>query len=78
MIRMSESRGLRTLSERQQRLGHDLVDHTEEAQAFVEAGRQDEEEARVLLERLVHLQAEQDAILHELAMVDPAFTAGMN
>jgi hypothetical protein len=70
--------GLRALSERQQRLRLDVIDHTEEATAFVEAGRQDEEQARVLLERLGQLQAERAAIKRELAVVDPVFTAGMN
>ncbi len=70
--------GLRALSERQQRLRFDLVDHHQEATAFVESGRQDEEQARVLLDRLAQLQAERDAILVELQWLDSALTAGMN
>jgi hypothetical protein len=38
-----------------------------------DAGREKE-----LLERLAQLEAERDAIMHELAMVDPVFTARMN
>jgi hypothetical protein len=78
MLELERIAGLRAVKERQQRYAGDLVDHHEEATAFVEAGRQDEEQARVLLNRLAALQVERDAILAELQRLDPAFTAGMN
>ena len=69
---------MRALKERNERLAADLVDHREEADAFLVSGRDDPELDRELVERLATLEAERDAIYAELRRLDPAFTAGMN
>jgi hypothetical protein len=69
----------RELAARQARCQSGFQDYYEEAAAFMEEpGPKDDDHATELLERLAQLEAERDAILHELARVDPAFTAGMN
>jgi hypothetical protein len=68
----------RELVARNDRHAADLRAHRKQARALVESGSDDADRATELLERLAQLEAERDAILAELARVDPAFTASCN
>ena len=68
----------RELVARSERLDADMLAHNEQARAFAESGSDDAGRTRELRERLAEFEAEREAIMHELAVVDPAFTAGMN